>query len=338
MPNNKTFSRPDMVHAPLYVVTPVFNATRYRARWKLYQEFAKQIQDAGAILYTVELAFGDREFVVTEAGNPRHIQLRTQHELWFKENMVNLGISRLPPDWQYVAWIDADICFARPDWVRETIQKLQHHHIVQLFSEAQDLSPEFEPFMRHKGFAYCYAHDEEKPASIGDPYGPATNTPRLLTGWHPGFAWAIHREAFDNLGGLFDQAILGSADNHMAKALIGDGLSSLHPATSQGYKNAVSAWQERALHYIRKDIGYVPGLILHYWHGRKKDRRYWDRWKILTETQFDPFIDLKRDWQSIWQLQDHQDDRSLLLRDKIRSYFRSRNEDSIDLDPNEVRM
>jgi hypothetical protein len=78
-------------------------------------------------------------------------------------------------------------------------------------------------------------------------------------------------------------------------------------------------------------MGYVPGLIVHGWHGKKASRKYWDRCKILTDTQFDPTTDVARDWQGIYQLVDDGSPRSILLRDSIRSYFRSRNEDGTEL-------
>src|SRR4051812_49367686 len=105
MNERASFRRPDQVSAPLYVVTPIFNPVRYRSRWKLYEDFARRVEQAGAILYTVEVAFGERAFAVTEAGHPRHIQLRTDHELWLKENIINVGVARLPHDWKYVAWV-----------------------------------------------------------------------------------------------------------------------------------------------------------------------------------------------------------------------------------------
>lgn len=74
-------------------------------------------------------------------------------------------------------------------------------------------------------------------------------------------------------------------------------------------------------------------MIYHHWHGRKGARQYWDRWKILETNDFDPYHDVKRDSQGLWQLIDHGDDRSLKLRDQIRAYFRQRSEDSDQLDP-----
>jgi hypothetical protein len=328
------FHRPDKINNPLHVITVIFNPHRYRSRWSLYKKFEKQIEDAGATLWTVEAAFGEREFAITESNHPRHIQFRTAHELWHKENLINLAISRLPADCKYVAWVDADVRFVRPDWVGETLHKLQHFHFVQMFSECQDLDSAYESFKRHKGFGYSYHNGYKKTQNPSYCYAKPQPEKKLFETWHPGFAWAARREAIDAVGGLLDFAILGSGDNHMAKALVGDAKLSLHPKLHPNYKRMVLEWEKRAEQHIRRNVGYVEGLILHNWHGSKRNRRYRDRWQILVEHQFDPLVDLKRDWQGLWQLTE----RSMGLRDGIRKYFAQRNEDSIDLCDDERQM
>lgn len=320
------FRRPDNVHHPLYVITPIFNSARFRSRWKLYENFAKHIEDSGAILYTVEVSFGNRDFSVTNSNNPKHIQLTTREEIWLKENMINIGISRLPSDWKYVAWIDGDIQFSRNDWVGETIQKLQHYHIIQMFSHAVDLSPNFEPILNHEGFVYCYLNNIPNTPNTPTYYYNQISSSKKIT-WHTGWAWAARRSAINYLGGLIDFAPLGAADHHMARCLIGQAKESIHPAMHKEYIEKVLDWQYKAEKYIKRNIGYMDGLILHYWHGKKADRKYWDRWKILTNNQFRPSIHLKRDWQNLWQLEGD----NIKLRDQIRAYFFQRNEDSIDL-------
>lgn len=306
--------------AKLYVVTPIINPCRYQSRYRLYKEFAKMVADAGAILYTVEVAFGNRPFSVTEECNPHHIQLRTWSEMWHKENQINLGISRLPQDWEYVAWIDADVQFARPDWVQETINQLQHYHVVQMFSVAHDLGPTHDAFQKHHGFAYSYVHNLRGNQDYSN--------------WHPGYAWAARREAINDLGGLIDYAILGAADRHMAFALIGRGRQTIHSKLQGGYAQELGLWEERAEKYVKRNVGYVPGLLVHYWHGKKRDRRYRERWEILVGNNYDPDLDLKRDWQGLYALTD----RNIQLRDDLRGYFRARNEDSIDLDASEYKV
>lgn len=310
-----------MHHKKLYVISVISNPRRFKSRYALYKNFAEYVERSGAHLITVEMAHGDRPHEVTLADHPDHVQLRTEHELWSKENMINIGLSRLPKDWEYVAWIDADIEFVRPDWVVETIHMLQHHHVIQMFSESQDLTPNYEPFsFKHTSFAHKYVQKGFSKNESGEGYHQDKNG-------HPGYAWAANREAMDILGGVFDQAILGAGDRHMAYALVGQAAHSFPAGMSQGYKDSLLRWQKRASK-LNRDIGCMRGLLNHYWHGKKKDRRYSDRWKILVDHGFCPANDIYKDSQGVWCLNDDR----IELRDDIRAYFTGRSEDSIDID------
>jgi hypothetical protein len=315
------FQRPDQVGQPLYVVTSVFNSPRYRKRWKLYEDFVRMCDNAGAILYTVEVAFGDRKFAVTEAGNPRHIQLRTRHEIWIKENALNLAIQRLPLDWQYVAWIDADVSFARHDWANETIHQLQHYDFLQMWTEAVDLSEQHEILTRFRSFIWCYLNDIQPTRGSGY-YGDKQGGE--ISFWHPGYAWAARRDAINKVGGLMDWAILGGGDLFMARSLVG-----LHKrlpdALGSVGKRWLKIWERRADRYIKRNVGAMEGMLLHYYHGPKASRRYKDRGQILVEAKFNPETMLKRDDQGLWQLESDCEQ----LRDDARRYFHERNEDAI---------
>lgn len=329
----------------LYVIAVISNPRRFKSRYKLYQDFeAHMLESPNVKLITVEASFGDRDYEIPVNPRVTHVRLQTTHEIWLKENMINLGIQHLPQDWKYVAWIDADIQFSRRDWARETVQQLQHFGMVQLWSEAVDLGPKFETMAQHRSFVYSYYHapvglqlpvagkSKGPHVCYGGYYGGPTCPPGSKTNWwHPGYAWAMRRDVFDNLGGLVDFAILGAADNHMAWASIGQVERSMAPGLQGPYIDELKRWQDRANVYLRRNIGYVDGTILHYWHGNKKNRRYYDRWKILVENKFDPDNDLKRDWQGLLQLADQFTPRSIKLRDDIRQYFLGRNEDSIDV-------
>lgn len=314
------------VNAPLYVVTCISNPKRYLSRYHLFRRFEKYIKDSGAILYTIEQGFGEREFEITDPNNPNHIRVTSSSELWHKENMINLAIQRLPIDWQYVAWIDADIIFARPDWVYETIHLLQHYDIIQMFSQAIDLDPKFEMLSTPRGGIIAAWKDEG--------YGPIVNDTKKGLGYgagnrHPGYAWAARRSAFNTLGGLIDWAAVGSADWHMASALVGQVQASLSPGLSTACPNYVKwclDWQDRAVKGLNYNIGHMTGLAIHYWHGKKVDRKYSSRWKILVDNKFDPLSDLKRDSHGLWQLTSH----NFKLREDLRGYLSARNEDSID--------
>lgn len=300
----------------LHVVTPIFNSARYKSRIRLYNEFADRVEHAGGKLWTVEVAFGNRPFEVTYDSHPNHLQLRSLHELWHKERMCNLMVERLPLDWQYVAICDSDLNFLNPNWVDETIQQLQHYEVVQMFSESINLTPNHS-FLNGPRIGWVQAHEK----GIKLTHSNYASMP------HPGFAWAFNRSAWDTLGGLLDQAILGSADLHMARAMLSDVSDSLPAGLSNGYREMLAVWADRAK-LLSKDVGVVPGLVAHYWHGKRADRRYNERWKILENHNFSPIVHLKKDWQGLDAFTPAANNG--LMQD-IRRYFTDRNEDSVDV-------
>jgi hypothetical protein len=333
----------------LYVVTPVTNITRSKNRLKLYRQFAKHMEESGVVLVTVEMAFGERPFEVTtrdfRSDKEIHVQVRGPYELWYKENLCNIGFQYCPPEATKIAWIDCDSKFLREDWAQETMHQLQHYKVVQLWSTLQDLSPNYELLKVNYPHSWCFNYcNGMNPISIGIgggkqrkltekdgcyPYPYPSNN-----GWYgpPGLAWAARREALNELGGLIDWGIIGSADAYMAAALIGGVQHQLRKDYHPEFKNQFMIWQDRAEKCIRRNIGYVPGTVLHYWHGPKSKRQYVDRNKIMSDLNFNPLTDLKRDIQGLWQLVDHGDVRSIELRDRLRQYFRSRDEDSTEMD------
>jgi len=317
----------------LHVITVVSNPMRYYARYKLYQTFSKMVEEAGGILYTVELALRDRHFEVTDHANPRHIQLRSPEILWHKENLINIGISRLPQDAEYVAWIDADVQFARPDWVQETLHQLQIYKVVQMWTHSVDYGPEHQPISQCGSLFASYLKDRRvlqpiiRKPSAQNANGADPGSYPLKGLMHTGYAWAARRSAISDLGGLGDIGILGSGDRHMAYALLGQVDKSFPVGISKSYVNYWNRWQDRAETYIQRKVGVVSGTVNHYWHGSKQHRRYQDRWKILVGDGYDPELDIKYDFQGVLQLTG----RNIRLRDDLIQYFNVRNEDSIDL-------
>ena len=326
-----TIAHPD-VHYPvshwseeqtLHVATAYSNPCRWRTRRKLFNDFRRHMVAMPNVrLYVGELAYGDRPFEVTDASHGQDVQLRTAHELWHKENILNRVIQSFPPGWKYGAYCDGDFHFTRHDWALEAIQQLQHYDFVQLFSTYSDLSHDHLPGRIHLGFAYAASrrldiHGKPTVDSGSSGYGAPGS---------PGGCWAFRRSALEAVGGLLDVCILGSGDHHMAVGLSGRQLS--HPDTVHGgraYRAAIRAWQARAAG-LRANIGYVDCHAVHHFHGPKANRGYGWRPRVLARHDFDPYRDLLRDAQGIYQLTPHKP----RLRDDIRAYFRSRSEDAAE--------
>ena len=320
----------------LHVLTMVSNPVMFASRYRLYQEFKKKLQALHNVeLWTVEVAIGNRAFEVTTAGNPQNLQLRTTDELWLKENALNLLAARLPADWEYMAWVDSDVSFNDLDWVDKTIHELQTKAIVQPWSDALDMGPKGEVMQHHLSFARQvveFGYEAVASQAIGGNYGydpksgigdSAKSKLGSMAYPHSGYAWAVTREAFDGIGGLPDYCIVGSGDHHLAHALINNVLKSYPGNVSDAYLKRLMALQAQAVKVIDYNIGYVPGTILHGYHGPKASRGYTSRWSILQDNHFDPDTDLLRDSQGLFKLAGGKPK----LRDAIRRYFRSRDED-----------
>jgi len=224
--------------------------------------------------------------------------------------MINLGVKKLlPRDWKAFAWIDADLDFENANWASDTLRVLNGcKDIVQLFSHCDDMDLN-ERTMRvfnSAGFQY------EK----GNPYcGSGPNF------WHPGYAWACTRKAYEKMGGLYDVGILGSGDHVMTFSFLGRGLKAVNEFSSDEYKDTITEF-ERKSKGLR--FGYIPGLIRHYYHGSKQNRKYSERWQILLKHNYNPLIHIKYDENGIITPTENMSKEFI---DDIYNYFSERNED-----------
>jgi hypothetical protein len=216
----------DPIEEKLHVILVVSNPCLYARRYILMKEFMERMSkdEPDIILYIVELAYGNQKFLMTNKKNPRHLQLRTTTPLWHKENMINIGVKNLlPPDWKAMAWIDSDLEFDSPTWATDTLRILNGEcDIVQLFSHCVDMDPSTKCMKVFNSAGFQYSKQV--------PFSTGSNI------WHPGYAWACTRKAYDMMGGLYDKAILGSGDNIMMLCLIQNGLRGIKPESTEEYK------------------------------------------------------------------------------------------------------
>jgi hypothetical protein len=139
--------------------------------------------------------------------------------------------------------------------------------------------------------------------------------------WHPGYAWAITKKAYEKIGGIYDKGVLGSGDSIMALSFINKCKNMINPNYSDDYNNSMLEYQEKAK-TLR--IGYTPGVIRHHYHGSKKNRNYTERWKILMEHLYSPIKHLK--YNEVGILVPTEECPQKFIND-IMNYFKERKED-----------
>jgi len=290
----------------LVVITSYFNPCGYNRIRENYDRFAEGMRNDGAELLTVEMALDDDPYQLSSQCRLRG--RRDHHQLWQKERLLNHAIENLSDDVDAVAWIDCDIQFLNRNWVEETKRALETLHVVQLFEDCYTQLPsgKIEPMKPSTGFAYATGlrdfHDVRK--------------------YHPGYAWAGRFEWLKEIG-LMQTHLTGGADCLMLAGFTGCSMlmdSQLNPELL----NESRKWSVEAFDRIRGAFGYVPGSILHLYHGSRKNRRYWERHRYLAE--FDPQTDIEVE-DELLRWTDHALTTKPEMVAKVAGYFAERKED-----------
>jgi len=348
----KMWGTPDRVHEPLYALVPLTNFWRYKNRWKHFLRSIEHFVQSGAVVYVIEAALHERDHAVDEfmphrmfadapaiandlaadcrhddpyRGQHRYIRLRKHEDdgLWLKENLIAVARRYLPSDAKYFCMLDGDIRFGRPNWVSECLALLQEFKVLQMFSAAHDLDADYQVVGTRPSFITQWLTGKQLPQGY---YYPGK---RWAGAWS-GLAWAWRVETYDRAGGIPDWCIHGGGDWHLAWSLIEQAEASLRADLHPNYRKRLLWHEAQYKKHVRRNVGVMTGSIFHMHHGPKRLRHYTDRHALLAKTQFDPYQDLSRDGQGIYQLVDDGTDRYVELRDGLRRYAMARNED----DPN----
>jgi hypothetical protein len=297
----------------LAVITTHFNPCGFRRPRENYQRFAAGIAAAGVPLWTAELAFDDDPFYLPAGDRTLHIRgSRRLHCLWQKERLLNLLIERLPANVDAIAWIDADVLLLNSYWAEVTRQTLASHLVAQLFSDGYDLKPDGQlERLRH---------------SVGWAFAQGLPGKLDFSRSHPGFAWAARADLLREYG-LYDCMVTGSGDALMLAGFAAEQLpmaSQLNPA----WEAHLRSWAQRVAGRTRGSLGYVPGSVLHLWHGSRTNRRYHQRLAALTSYRFDPATDLRLDQSGLWAWSETALRHKRAMVDFVRDYFALRSEDA----------
>lgn len=310
--------------ADLWVITSYFNPCRYRARRDNYELFMTGMKSVSANVLTAELAFGDEDFELPASGGV--LQLRSDSILWHKERLLNLAAATLPPECRKIAWLDNDILFDDPRWLERTSEALDRHMVVQPFTSCNWLALGERYYPASGGTYESFAHCFVRAVTVA-------RTGNYLQHGHTGFAWAARRELFE-ICGLYEAAMTGSGDHLMAHAFASGMIHSpcLRPMIGEkttAYATHFWRWAVKARDLVGSNIGFVPGTVLHLWHGDMANRPYGQLERRLKAFQYDPDRHLAEGENELlrWSADAPQD-----LRDWIEANFHRRREDGEQAD------
>lgn len=279
----------------LAAITCHFNPIQYDNIVRNYWMFREDLK--GVDLFTIELSFTN-QFDIEDAA---HVKGSPSQIMWQKERLLNILIEQLPPKYDKIAWLDGDILFENDDWAKETEKKLDDHPLIQLFEERYTTGSNLEILSKIPGIVYAGVEAENA---------------------HPGLAWAARRSLLTKTG-LLDTHIMGGGDNMMYFAAMGFWNTYMLTRTNIEWRLAYLRWAATFYREIKSNLGNITGNITHLYHGTYADRKYVERWMILSRNSFNPIEDIRINEEGIWKWASDKPE----LHESVAEYFKERKED-----------
>ncbi len=314
----------------LWAITSFFNPVGYRRRLVNYRRFR------GALtvpLATIELGFNGR-WELEEQDADLLVRVGDGDVMWQKERLLNLLLKQLPPECEYVAWIDSDALFQDREWPQRAVEQLQAVPLVQLFAKLYHLDREENRQIRMRCRPSAAADElRGRPAFAGllesnfvellprHPSSASINRARVKPAH--GMAWAARRELLERHG-FYDRCVIGGGDTALGGAAYGVpevvvGLLRMNADQRDHYSRWASGFHDD----VKGQVGALAGEIHTLWHGDIEDRRYSDRQNDLVAHRFDPTTDIRLGADGAWRWASEKPALHALLRD----YFHNRQED-----------
>jgi hypothetical protein len=290
-----------------------FNPCHFSSRGRHYVVFRQDLEKVGIRLLTVELAFGDDDFELKDFDDI--LCVRSPDVMWQKERLLNIGLQRLVADgFSKAAWLDTDIRFLDPAWPENLARALEHVPLCQAFSHVLLDGQTGQPSERRPGLMRIFKE---------------TGQLRLGPG-EPGFAWGARLDLLQETG-LYDAFIVGGAD---LAIVLGASLTPMNPAFNQIWQTLTGLFHlnsQQQAHYrrwadgfcqiVHGMVGHLNGVIETMPHGSRLNRRYHERYRILSD--FDPFEDIVLNGDQCWCWATAKPE----LHRRVREYFELRRED-----------
>jgi hypothetical protein len=312
---------PKLLKGSVFGITTYYNPAGYSNKLENYRKFRDGLRRQGLPLATVELAFGDKPFALTQDDAEILLQYRTTTVLWHKERMFNAALQHLPVHCDKIVWLDADILFLDDQWVEKTSALLQEYAIIQPFSHAirfpkgvdKPVRDDFDKISKglSEYHGYVFSH---KTAGKG------------IKVMNSGLVWAGRREIFDRCG-FYDKLILGTGDRFMAGAFQGFRYLDDRQRFNQLMIEDQNRWISRVFELVQGSVYYQEGVIGHLFHGTMRNRQYHKRTHLLKKYEFDPSLDITADEQGvIWKWASGKKE----FHREVTEYFHSRREEDDD--------
>lgn len=292
---------------PAAVIISFFSPAGYELPQRHFHATVQTLHAQGVPLVVTQAVRPGQEPQPVPAAIPQRVY-EVESVLWLKECLWNAG-ARLT-DADHLIFLDADVVFSSTAWLDRTMRVLRDCDITQPYTEARWLDRDGRLDITKTAAAVALASDD---------------VPKMNR-YHPGFAWAMTRDAFNRLGGVYDRNACGGNDSSLFFALSRSPGAMSHIeyfGRRQDRTVKSPSWQAYRANAQRQQLRYgvVPGVtVTHLWHGDRRDRQYQTREAAFPRNAAGEFDLVRRD-DGMLEWSNGADERV------AREYFAGRRED-----------
>ncbi len=294
------------------VVSCFFNPAGYRRPVANLGAFLDWCYAERVPVYMAELSFHDaRPILPQNHPRVRHYRMGDEGLMFQKEPLLNAVAWNLPRSVDSIVFLDADVILAggRERLDATTAILRAGAKLVQPFSVARWNDAAGRPGAPKMGAGWAWRNAKDRDATTDGAY------------YHPGFGYAMRRDTFQTIGGLYGCPITGSGDAALWQAALAPSLSPPIKGASHYTAPAPADWRARVRATIGEAVDCAEGELIHLYHGSMRNRAYDARHRILA--QFRPSAHLRTPPHGLpaWTAQ------AAHLQAAMRAYFDSRRED-----------
>ncbi len=293
-------------------MTCLFNPAGVRIRKQNFELFRSRLC---LPLIVAELAFDCNPFELAHGDAEIVLQVRQGDRMWQKEALLNLAITKLPPEVEKILVIDSDVLLPQDDAYLPQLERMLDDKVaIQPFSTVRHIN--------------APPHTPDTPSTVGaastegfeQVFGRTTRR-----GLAPcsGYVWGIQRPVIERHG-LYPFCIVGGGDSALVAAATGypGALESLH-SLGEAQLRRYLGWAEPFREEVAGRVGFMEAQIGHLWHGTWGGRKGRERHLILREHDFDPDVDIARTEEGLWRWSSEKP----ALHQAVADYFVARCED-----------
>ena len=217
------------------ICIPFFNPAEHV---KLYMNLSLVLQtltSAKIPWFVGEVAFMEKPWFFGD--EPNVFRFRSTSYMFYKEQILNQMVQRLPEQYTKICILDGDILFEDPEWYSKVSMHLQKHTICQPFFHAWLLDPGFVT-------SICFTSCASTPSLCG----------------YPGYVWAFDRKWILHHP-LPEFAILGIGDFIFTKSI-----GSKHAIVESRFERLVPAIHKYIEMYTEETVSNLDITIYHLYY------------------------------------------------------------------------